>query len=80
MKIGYFNIGLYLYGIKIQTSINQISVTKYAGKSQIFLKIFFLFFFESGLDPAKKLLVASHCCMNSGRELIHFRLYLLLPM
>jgi len=80
MKIGYFNIGLYLYGIKIQTSINQISVTKYAGKSQIFLKIFFLIFFESGLDPAKKLLAASHCCMNSGRELIHFRLYLLLPM
>jgi hypothetical protein len=25
-------------------------------------------------------LAASHCCMNSGRELIHFRLYLLLPM
>jgi hypothetical protein len=45
---------LYLYGIKIQTNIKQNSITKYTGKSQIFLKIFFLKIFETGPDPAQK--------------------------
>jgi hypothetical protein len=40
---------LYLYGIKIQTNITQNSVTKYTGKTLIFLKIF-----GTGPDPAKK--------------------------
>jgi hypothetical protein len=37
---------LYLYGMKIQTNIKQNSVEKYAGKSQIFSKIFFKYFFD----------------------------------
>jgi hypothetical protein len=35
---------LNLYGIKIQTSIKQNLVEKYAGKSQLFQKNFWIFF------------------------------------
>jgi hypothetical protein len=45
---------LYLYSIKIQTNIKQNFITKYTGKSLIFLKIFFLKNFETGPDLAKK--------------------------
>jgi len=51
-KPGILIPDLYLYGIKIQTGINQNFVTKYTGKLQIFLKIFFLKIFETGLDLA----------------------------
>jgi len=46
---------LYLYGIKIQTNIKQNSVEKYTGKSQIFWKIFGIFF--TGLALAQSILV-----------------------
>ena len=45
---------LYLYSIKIQTNIKQNFITKYTGKSLIFLKIFVLKNFETVPDPAKK--------------------------
>jgi len=35
---------LYLYDIKIQTNIKQNLIEKFAGKSQIFLKGFLIFF------------------------------------
>jgi hypothetical protein len=53
---------VYLYGIKIQIKTKKNSVTKYAGKSQIFLKIFLNIFllgransFWVEPDPAQKI-------------------------
>jgi hypothetical protein len=37
---------LYLYDIKIQTNIKQNLIEKFAGKSQIFLKGFLIFFLD----------------------------------
>jgi hypothetical protein len=45
---------LYLYGIKIQTNTKQNLVEKYAGKSQIFLKRFFLEMFFEWARPGPK--------------------------
>jgi hypothetical protein len=45
---------LYLYGIKIQTNTKQNSVEKYTGKSQIFLKRFFLEIFFEWARPGPK--------------------------
>jgi hypothetical protein len=46
MKPGILIPDLYFYGMKIETNIKQNSVEKYAGKSQIFPKIFFKYFFD----------------------------------
>jgi hypothetical protein len=54
-KLGILIPYLYLYGIKIQTNTKQNSVEKYAGKSHIFFKWFFLeICFLNGPDPAQK--------------------------
>ena len=51
-KPGILIPDLYFYNIKIETNIDQNAVKKYAGKSQIFWKYFFEFFW-AGPDPAQ---------------------------
>jgi len=55
-KPGILIPNLYLYSIKIQTNTKQNEVENCAGKSQIFLKKIFYFFWDffTGPDSAQK--------------------------
>jgi len=60
-KPGILILDLYLYGMKIQTNIKHNSIKKYARKSHIFWKIFFLKFFLTGQTRPTYFTVGQHC-------------------